>query len=212
MRRLPVYLLLDVSGSMFGEPIEAVNNGVQTMSAALRRDPNAMESAFISVITFESSVNQIIPLTEVAQFQPPTLVAGGGTSLGAALLKVVECADRDLVKNTPEQKGDWKPLVFIMTDGSPTDNVDAGIQAFKAAKWGIVVACAAGAQADQSVLQRITENIVTLDTADASTIQAYFKWVSSSITAAGKSAEKGSDLGGNQLPPPPPEITLAKAV
>ena len=211
MRRLPVYLLLDVSGSMSGEPIEAVKNGVQLMQSALRKDPYALESAYISVITFESSVNQVVPLTEVAQFQPPSLKAGGGTSLGAALQKVVECANRELVKSTPEQKGDWKPLVFIMTDGSPTDNVEPGIQAFTAAKWGIVVACAAGAHADKTVLQRLTENIVTLDTADSATISAFFKWVSSSISASSKKVdEAGSDAGSSELPPPPPEISLAK--
>ena len=54
-RRLPVYLLLDVSGSMTGEPITAVQNGVQTMVSALMGDPQALESAYISVITFSNS-------------------------------------------------------------------------------------------------------------------------------------------------------------
>ena len=39
MRRLPVYLLLDTSGSMAGEPIEAVKNGVQMMLHSLRQNP-----------------------------------------------------------------------------------------------------------------------------------------------------------------------------
>jgi uncharacterized protein YegL len=61
-------------------------------------------------------------------------------------------------------------------------------------------------------LQRLTENVVTLDTADSSTISAFFKWVSSSISASSKKVdEAGSDSGSNELPPPPPEITLAKA-
>ncbi len=55
MRRLPVYLLLDTSGSMGGEPIEAVKNGVQVMISSLRQNPQAIETAFLSVITFDSS-------------------------------------------------------------------------------------------------------------------------------------------------------------
>ncbi|MDR3109807.1 MAG: VWA domain-containing protein [Planctomycetaceae bacterium] len=212
MRRLPVYLVLDVSGSMTGEPIEAVKNGVQLMHSALRKDPYALESAYISVITFESNVKQVVPLTELSQFQPPSLSAGGGTSLGAALSKVVECANNEVAKSTKEQKGDWKPLVFIMTDGSPTDNVEPGITAFTNYKWGIVVACAAGQGADKTILQRLTENVVTLDTADSATISAFFKWVSSSISASSKKVdEAGSDGSSSELPPPPPEITLAKA-
>lgn len=53
-RRLPVYLLLDVSGSMMGEPITAVQNGVQTLVSALNGDPQALESAYLSVITFSN--------------------------------------------------------------------------------------------------------------------------------------------------------------
>ena len=213
MRRLPVYLLLDVSGSMSGEPIEAVKNGVQMMHSALRKDPYALESAFLSVITFESNVKQVIPLTEVAQFQPPTLTAGGGTSLGAALQEIVNCANREVAKSTPEQKGDWKPLVFIMTDGSPTDDVESGVAAFLSYKWGIIVACAAGQHADETILKRIAgENVVKLDTADSTSIGAFFKWVSSSISASSKKVdEAGSDAGSlSELPPPPPEINLVK--
>ena len=61
MRRLPVYLVLDTSGSMHGEPIEAVKNGVQVMISSLRQNPQAIESAYISVITFDSVAQQIIP-------------------------------------------------------------------------------------------------------------------------------------------------------
>ena len=56
-RRLPVYLLLDTSGSMSGEPIEQVKNGVQMLVASLRQDPYALETAWLSVITFSSGAN-----------------------------------------------------------------------------------------------------------------------------------------------------------
>ena len=82
MRRLPVYLLLDTSGSMYGEPIEAVKNGVQTLVSSLRQDPYALETAYLSVITFESSAQQITPLTELSAFQQPNLSAGGCTAMG----------------------------------------------------------------------------------------------------------------------------------
>ena len=51
-RRLPVYLVLDCSGSMSGEPIEAVCQGVKALVADLRTDPQALETAYLSVITF----------------------------------------------------------------------------------------------------------------------------------------------------------------
>ena len=62
-RRLPVYLLLDTSGSMQGEPIHAVNVGLQSLAASLRQDPYALESVFISIITFDMEVKEVVPLT-----------------------------------------------------------------------------------------------------------------------------------------------------
>ena len=211
MRRLPVYLLIDVSGSMAGEPIEAVNNGLQTMLSALRKDPHALEQAYISLIAFETDVRQMNPLTEVAQFQIPALSAGGGTSLGAALSLAAKCAKDEVVKKTESQSGDWKPLVFLMTDGDPTDELEKGLADFKNISWGIVVACAAGAHANTAILQKITENVIRLDTADSNSIAAFFRFVSSSISTTSKKADGGKEAGGlNDLPPPPPEISLVK--
>ncbi len=210
MRRLPVYLLLDTSGSMTGEPIEAVKNGVQVLISTLRQDPYALETAFISVITFESQVQQVVPLTDLSSFQQPTLAAGGGTSLGAGLKLLAECIDREVSKSTPEIKGDWKPLVFIMTDGGPTDEWQSGLAEFKKRKIGVTVACAAGSGADTNVLKNITEVVVSLDTADSSTIKAFFKWVSASISTGSQKVESGGKevAGLNELPPPPPEVNI----
>lgn len=209
-RRLPIYLLLDTSGSMTGEPIAAVQNGVQMVICALRNDPQALESVYLSVITFDTFAVQQIPLTELSQFVPPQLSAGGSTALGEALKLVSDCANREVKKNTSTAKGDWKPMVFIMTDGQATDDIADVLPDFKRRKWGIVVACAAGITADTEELRSITENVVCLDTADTESIGAFFKWVSQSITAntnsVGATNQEVATL--EQLPPPPPEITI----
>lgn len=210
MRRLPVYLVLDVSGSMSGEPIEAVRNGVQLMASSLRSDPYALETAYLSVIAFDESARQLVPLTELATFQPPDLQPGSTTSLGEALKKVTSCIQSEVQTSSAEVKGDWKPLVFIMTDGMPTDDWQAGLQEFKQAKTGMVIACAAGPHADTNVLKQITETVVSLDTADKSTIGAFFKWVSASISTSSKKVDvtKAESSQLSELPPPPPEINL----
>ena len=132
------------------------------------------------------------------------------TSLGEALEKAAECADKEVVKNTSDAKGDWKPLVFIMTDGCATDDINKGLTEFRKRKWGIVVACAAGSAADTNELTKITEAVVSLDTADSASISAFFKWVSASTVTSSNRVGNGEKevTSLDQLPPPPPEITV----
>lgn len=210
MRRLPVYLLLDTSGSMSGEPIEAVKNGVQVMISSLRQNPQAIETAFISVITFDSVANQLVPLTDLASFQMVDIKASGTTSLGEALKLVANKIDNEVAKTTTEQKGDWKPLVFIMTDGIPTDDWQSGLNEFKKRKTAFTVACAAGRGADANILKQITENVVSLDTADSSSISKFFAWVTASIgVSSTKVEDSGKEVTGmNELPPPPSELNI----
>lgn len=210
MRRLPVYLLLDCSGSMYGEPIEAVKNGVQVLVSTLRQDPYALETAYLSIITFDSNAKQVTPLTELSAFQQPNIQASGCTALGEALALLAQKADQEVTKTTMEKKGDWKPLVFIMTDGEPTDDLNKGLKEFKKRKWGMVVACAAGAGANTDTLKKITECVVSLDTADSATIKAFFKWVSASVSSGSmKVEETGAEATTlSELPPPPPEVNI----
>lgn len=210
MRRLPVYLLLDTSGSMSGEPIEAVKNGVQVLLSSLRADPYALETAYLSVITFDSSARQIVPLTELPSFQQPALTVSGTTALGEALSVLASCIDKEVAKSTPDVKGDWKPLVFILSDGEPTDNLQRGIDALKQVRTGVIVACAAGPNANDQHLKKITEVVVRLDTADSNSIKAFFKWVSASVSVGSQKVEQGQKevLGLSDLPPPPPEVNV----
>jgi len=205
-----VYLVLDTSGSMNGEPIEAVKNGVQVMISSLRQNPQAIETAYISIITFDNEARQLVPLTDLASFQMVDIKATGTTALGSALRLLSDCIDREVTRTTTEQKGDWKPMVFIMTDGIPTDDWQPGLQEFLKRKTGVTVACAAGAKADTASLQKITNNVLRLDHTDSQTMNKFFTWVSASIgTTSEKIEHSGKDVSGlEELPPPPPELNV----
>lgn len=206
-RRLPVYLVLDKSGSMSGDPIEAVKQGIKALLSDLKSDPQAIETAYLSIITFDSSAQQICPMTDLMSFHEPQIDAGGTTALGAALTLLMDCIEREVKKSTPEQKGDWKPLIFVMTDGQPTDSWEQAADELKSKKVANIIACAAGSGADTSVLKRITDIVVELNSLKPDDLKAFFKWVSSSIKTSSSSIECSPDAP-ITLPPPPPQIVI----
>lgn len=208
MRRLPVYLLLDTSGSMRGEPIESVKVGLESMVASLRQDPFALESVYISIITFDRDIKQLVSLTALEHLQIPNIETpeSGPTHLGAALESLCKEVDRDLKQTTPDEKGDWMPLLFIMTDGKPSDiqKYNEMIPEVKKRNFAGIIACAAGIKADTKPLLALTNQVYSLDTTDSSTFRQFFKWVSASVSVGNRSV--GANTDNISLPPPPPEI------
>lgn len=206
MRRLPVYFLLDTSGSMFGEPIEALNNALSGMITALRSDAQASETLWISIITFDKEVKEIMPLTDLPSFQLPEITCpqSGPTFTGKALDFLYDKVQKDIRKSTAEQKGDWKPLLFLFTDGKPSDIqlYKEVIPKIKSVNFGTIVGCAAGHKADDDKLKELTDTVVHLQTADSNTLKQFFMWVSDTIEQGNKSMGVSDTI---PLPPPPSE-------
>lgn len=209
MRHLPVYILVDTSGSMKGEPIESVKVGLADMIAALRQDPYALETVCISIITYNRDVEQILPLTELENLQLPNITTpdSGPTHMGMALQMLCKNVRQEVNHGHEGQKGDWRPLLFILTDGKPSDlqTYEQTIPEVKALNFASIVACAAGPRAKTEPLMKLTDQVFTLDTMDSATFKKFFKWVSDTIGQGGKSMGATSSL---ELPPAPEEINL----
>lgn len=209
MRRLPVYFLLDTSGSMYGEPIQALNNALSGMVNTLRMDPHALDSVWLSIITFDREVKEVTPLTELVTFLLPEITCpqSGPTHTGKCLEFLYDKVNRDIRKGSQEQKGDWRPLLFIFTDGKPSDLklYHEMIPKVKQLNFATIVGCAAGKSADNALLKELTDTVVHLDTADSATLKQFFKWVSDTIEQGNKSMGTSEVI---VLPPPPQELNL----
>ena len=195
MRRLPIYFLVDVSESMVGTPIQQVQDGMRMIIQELQTDPYALESAFISVIAFAGKPKCVSPLSELYKFYPPTFPIGGGTSLGAALDFLMDDIDKNVVKTTMDKKGDWKPIIFLFTDGTPTDNPSAAFDRWnnKYRRSANIVAISIGENVNTKMLGRISDNVLRLNSTDEHSFKAFFKWVTASIKATSVSVTDAGD-------------------
>jgi uncharacterized protein YegL len=193
---------------MRGEPIESLRAGLRSLLSSLKRDPYALDTVALSIITFNSEVKVLVPLTDLENFQLPEIVAPdtGATNIGEAIELLLSQYDKEVQKNTAEQKGDWLPLAVIMTDGKPSDTAlfKKMTQKIKAYKFARVVACAAGSKAKTEPLKEITDEVVSLDTMDSSTFSKFWQWVSTAVSHQSQT----TDATHEDLPPPPMEIKL----
>ena len=212
-RRLPVYLLLDVSGSMSGAPIEAVNEGLQVFAQSIKSEAPALETIHVSIITFGGSVNQLCSMVPAGEFTPPRLTAVGSTPMGEALFCLDSCIDSEVRLISDEDKADYKPLVFLFTDGYPTDG-----QKYKEAmiklerrtrtKLANIIGLAAGPDANLDLLKEIGGTVLRMTDMNRDTISEYFAWVSQSAVEASCVASAEGDKKPVPLLPPPPCIEI----
>ena len=198
MRRLPVYLVIDTSESMIGIALDSVHAGIKTMLAAFRQNPYSLEITYISIITFSDKAQQLCSLKDVFTFVVPDLEVSPGTALGAGLRMLNDCMSREVVRTTSEQKGDYKPIVFILTDGQPTDSWEKEASQFKRDHPGAMVyAIGCGDDVDLSVLKQLTDNTYSMEQTSVDTFAKLFVCISASIQSIGSSIGSGDKYDNN---------------
>lgn len=122
MRRLPVYFLLDTSGPMCGEPIHALNNALNGMINTLRSNAYALDSVWISIITYNSEVMENIPLTKLDELQLVEIECVNSLrNTGRALSFLLNTIETQLTEGQSHIDSDYKPLIFLLAVREPND-------------------------------------------------------------------------------------------
>lgn len=186
--RCPCVLLLDVSGSMNGRPLEELNAGLQTLQQALAEDALAMKRVEVGIVTF-GPVKVEMPFTSASTFFPPTLTSQGDTPMGAAIIQalgMVEDRKRDYRSNGVSF---YRPWVFLITDGGPTDAwqqaavaVHEGEASKKFAFFGIGVK-----GANMTTLSQICPSNRPPVNLDGLKFRELFQWLSNSLRSVSRS-------------------------
>jgi uncharacterized protein YegL len=132
----PVFMLVDVSASMSGGPIEAVNAALPDLKREMLSNPTVGEIARVCVITFSDEGRVVVPLCDLAYADLPEIMVEGGTNFAAgfrAARQAIEDGLRALPKGTPL----FRPVVFFMSDGAHMAREDwrAALAALRDKSW-----------------------------------------------------------------------------
>jgi uncharacterized protein YegL len=184
-RRLLVYLLLDTSGSMKGAPAESIKVGIDSMVSSLKTNPHALDMLHLSIITFDREVNETLPMTKLEGLVLPEIKAIeiNLSNLGMALEFLYQKCDQELVRSTEAKRGDWKPLLFLLSTKEPSDlsKYREIIPKVKSLGFRHIVGCSAGQKANPEYIKLLTKKVVQLGNSDSHSFRQFFKWVSEII-------------------------------
>lgn len=195
--RCPCLLLLDVSGSMAGRPLDELNAGLVAFRDELANDSLAVKRVEIGIVTF-GPVKAEMVFTGADGFVPPTLQAQGATPMGAAILQGLEMLENRKREYRANGIRHYRPWIFLITDGSPTDDWRAAANAIRegeaSKKFAFFAVGVQGANMDTlaqiSVRQPLSLNGLKF--------RELFIWLSGSMSTLSRSA-LGSEV--KLLPP-----------
>ncbi len=195
-KMLPVFLLLDVSGSMsLDNKMYELNKSVREMLETFKKEQAVQAEIFVSIITFGDDAEMISELKSASVVEYTDLVAGGVTCMGDAL----EMAKGIIEDKTKVHSNSYRPVVVLVSDGQPYNPEDPGNKKFemqfdqfiatgrssKCDRWSLAI----GADADVAMMKRFLDHpekeVCYVE--DAADIHKFFRFISSSTVQRSKS-------------------------
>jgi len=189
--RVPIALCLDASGSMSGEPMRELNEGIRQFIEAIRQDPVASSSVEMCVVTFsdQAGVQQDFQtLTNAARAE--VVATGGSTNLGAGVNLALDRLERRKEEYKRAGIDYFQPWLVLMTDGQPTTNehIAAGSRTCGMEQAGklVVFPIAIGGAAELSTLAMFSKKKEPLRLKGLN-FRDFFHWLSKSVARVSQS-------------------------
>lgn len=210
-KHIACVLLVDVSGSMNGRPIQELNEGLRVFGEALQSDSKAYGCADVSVISFGTTVQQVVPFCPAAEYTAPTLSAGGMTAMNEAIITGLDMIELRKQEYKSIGVDYWRPWVFLLTDGVPTDNeyykdAQQRLQEALNAKKINFFPMGIGNNVDTQTLKKYTKDGQGMVLkASHQNFQEAFVWLSSSMSVISRSDPSMQKV---DLEPLPSTITI----
>ncbi len=186
-------LVLDVSGSMGGQPINELNKGLQEFHQEILQDFVAAQRLEVAIITFGSSINTVQEPGLVNNFQMPTLSTSGTTKLVDAVRMAMTMVEsrKQWYKTTGQNY--YRPMIVLITDGEPDGDQDVNGLSFEV-QSGVdnkkFMFYALGVRGyNHTKLASITPVNMPPLPLDGYKFSEFFKWLSNSIGIITKSKE-----------------------
>ena len=163
-KSLVIFFLIDTSGSMKGKKMGELNTVMEELIPEIRRVGEADTEVKVAVLTFSTEVRWMysnpIPIED---FEWARLRASGVTSMGAAFKELNHRMSRNSFLNSPSLS--FAPVIFLMTDGYPSDDYKAGLKELQSNSWykfGLKAALGIGQEANDNVLAEFTGSADTV--------------------------------------------------
>ena len=185
--RCPCVLLLDVSGSMRGPRIEQLNEGLRVLQQTLQEDDLASMRVEIAIVSFGHEVRVEQDFVTAMQFEAKTLATQGLTPMGEAVNLALDMVSQR--KDVYRQNGVpyYRPWLFLITDGAPTDDWQSAAQKIKAqeAQKSIAFFTVGVEEADMNILGELSTRAPLA--LKGLNFQELFVWLSQSLTSVSHS-------------------------
>ncbi|MEA5517581.1 vWA domain-containing protein [Limnoraphis robusta] len=197
--RCPVVLLLDTSGSMYGQPINQLNQGLVTFQQELSKDSFAARRVQVAIVTFDSYVKVVQDFVDFNQFNPPHLTATGSTAMGEGIetaINLIESHKQLLKANAIDY---YRPWLLMITDGGPNpdsnwQNAAQILHQFHANKKVVFFAIAVQGADMNTLSQIVPPGSIPPQQLQGLAFNQLFTWLSSSMGSVSRSQGSGAQV------------------